>query len=395
MNRLAVTLVLGTWLIGCSSAPPPRTPGMTRLGVRQTTAEMRILLNEYLRWFTAEIAAAADAVIAAEEDPAVQEAAVRFKANAVPAMQAALFQRDPLAALVDGWALTASMVHYFEEDKGRELFGGSQSQVVETLHGLEREIEAIVENVVGKEETDVARAQVDGFVRVNPLRDLSFGRRSAGLQASAVTAAAWGTGGGMRSVAQLDETARDMSDRLTLYGEQLPQIARWQGELMLLEARREFLAEPFAKLDALESEIGAIEKDIDTITGFFTSTPDLVAAERALMVETLQEERAILLSSIDVQRRETLAALTAEREAILAAAEELRRASFTDLGTEAERSLDRMDGLSTAVVQELARITHEAIDHLFWRALQLLLVGFAASAVLAFALRLTRRQSGA
>ena len=107
--------------------------------------------------------------------------------------------------------------------------------------------------IVGKERVDAVRPEIQRFVRDNPIRDLSFGRRSAGLHASAVTAAAWGTDV-VSSVAQIDETARDLSDRLTIYAEQLPQIARWQGEILLLQSQREVLTKPFANLDGIDRQ---------------------------------------------------------------------------------------------------------------------------------------------
>jgi hypothetical protein len=233
-------------------------------------------------------------------------------------MQAALFQRDPIAALADAWALTAGIARFFDQGNGRDLFGSSQSLVVDAFHGLEREIDALVQSVVGKERADAVRPEIERFVRDNPLRDLSFGRRSAGLRASSITAAEW-SAGGLRSVAQIDETARDLSDRMTIYAEQLPQIVRWQGEILLIESQHKFVAKPFGNLDGVDRNLISIEEDVDAAARFLTSTPELLAAERALLLDALRSERATILASVDEQRVATLAAVTAEREAILAA----------------------------------------------------------------------------
>ncbi len=210
-----------------------------------------------------------------------------------------------------------------------------------------------------------------------------------GCRASSVTAAEWNADG-LRSVAQIDETARDLSDRMTIYAEQLPQIVRWQGEILLIESQHKFVAKPFANLDGVDRNLISIEEDVDAAAGFLTSTPELLAAERALLLDAVRSERATILASIDEQRVATLAAVTAEREAILAAVEELRRTSFEDLGTETEESLGRIEKLSTATVEDLRRASREAVDHLFWRAVQLLLIGSVAFAVLALVLRRTR-----
>jgi len=391
MQRLIAILCVATFVGGCASAPT-RTARMTQLGVQQTAAESKVHLYEYLRWFGAEIVAAADDVRVTEKDPVVQESALRLKANAVSSMQVAVFQRDPLAALADAWALTAAMARFFADGNGKDLFGGSHSRVLEALHGLEVEVEELAQGIVGKERVDAVRPEIQRFVRENPIRDLSFGRRSAGLRASAVTAAAWGTSV-TSAVAQIDETARELSDRLTIYAEQLPQIARWQGEILLLQSERELLTKPVTNIEDIDRRLGTIDDNFATVTGFVTGTPALIAAERTLMLEALTHERTTLLTEVDRQRVATLVSLTAEREAILAAIADLRGATFTDLGTQTERSLDRMDKLSTATVQDVGRVSKDTIDHLFWRALELLLVGCAAFAVLTLTLRRTTRAS--
>ena len=361
-----------------------------------STAEMRVYLHDYLREFSGEIVAAADRATFDGVDLPVQAAALRLKANGVLAMQSAVFQRDPIAALTDAWVLTAAMVRFFEDGNGKNLFTGSPPVVVETLRQLEARVDALAQSLVGQSRVDVVRPKIRQFVLDNPIKDLSFSRRSATLGVSALTAAAWGTDV-WQSVAQLDETARDASDRLTIYAEQLPQVARWQAEMLLIDAQQGLLAKPFTTLDRVDAEIGALDQrlgiiheDIDGIGKFVTGTPTLVAAERALLLESLARERAAILTWVNNERVATLSALTAERETILAAAGEWRKASFTDLGTETVRSFDRMDKLSTDRVTDLNRLSREAIDHLFWRALQLLLVACAAITILVLVLR--RRQ---
>lgn len=182
-NRLGhVAIYIGAlvWLGSCASAPPSRTQGMSELGVQQTTAELRVLLREYLRWFAAETVTAANNVVAEEEDLAIQETALLFKVNAVPTMQAAVFQRDPIAALSDAWAITASMRLFFEEGAGANLFGASQDEVVEPMRSLEEEVLGLVERVVGAERLAAVRPEFDRWVRDNPFESLYFGRDPRG-----------------------------------------------------------------------------------------------------------------------------------------------------------------------------------------------------------------------
>jgi len=239
---------------------------------------------------------------------------------------------------------------------------------------------------VGKERADAVRPEIHRFVRDNPIRDLSLGLRSAGLQAAVLTAAGWSTDA-RRSIGEINETVRDMSDRLGIYAELLPQIAGWQGEILLLQAKREVLAQPFSSLGGVDSNIRAIGESIDRVAGFVTVAPELIANERTRLQDTLDRERAAILLAVDAQRVATLETLTAEREAVLEAVETLRKASFADVGIEAQRSLEHIDKLSATRVQDLSRASRDMIDHVFWRALELLLTGLAGAAVLVVALR--------
>ena len=86
---------------------------------------------------------------AAETDPSIREAAVRWKINSIPAMQAAVFQLDPLAALADAWGLCAQMERFFATGAGKDLFGDSQRIAVQDSLTLSEEAAALARSVVG------------------------------------------------------------------------------------------------------------------------------------------------------------------------------------------------------------------------------------------------------
>jgi len=91
---------------------------------------------------------AADEISAAETDPSIREAAVRWKINSIPAMQAAVFQLDPLAALADAWGLCAQMER-FATGAGKDLFGDSQRIAVQDSLTLSEDVAALARSVVG------------------------------------------------------------------------------------------------------------------------------------------------------------------------------------------------------------------------------------------------------
>ena len=113
------------WSVGCSTVPPPRTPGMEAIGVDTTTAELRQRIYRYESVFAATIHRAADEISANTSDRDIREMSIRWKINAVPTIQAAVFRLDPLAGLADAWGLTAQMENFFTSGNGKELFGSS------------------------------------------------------------------------------------------------------------------------------------------------------------------------------------------------------------------------------------------------------------------------------
>ena len=67
-----------------------------------------------------EIERTADQIIAGTSDPAVKRAAIELKIDAVPALREALFEPDPINAVIDTWVLLRQLAGYFETGPGRD-----------------------------------------------------------------------------------------------------------------------------------------------------------------------------------------------------------------------------------------------------------------------------------
>jgi hypothetical protein len=134
---------------------------------------------------------------------------------------------------------------------------GNPSLVVEAFHGLDVEIDPPSGTRSLRERQPYPR----------PVLRQPLGR----LKASPLTAAEW-RGDGLRSVAQIDETARDLSDRMTIYAEQLPQIARWQSEILLMESQRKYIAKPLASVDGVDRSLNSIRFRASARRSFRRST---------------------------------------------------------------------------------------------------------------------------
>ena len=120
---------------------------------------------------------------------------------------------------------------------GEDIFGESQHIAVDASRELLSEIRSFAESVVGNESVQTVEPRLAQWLDETPIADISFGRRSVAADAATITAAEWGLGG-LRSVGQIEDLVRDLSERLTIYSEQLPELARWHSELLAIEMKR-------------------------------------------------------------------------------------------------------------------------------------------------------------
>ena len=387
MYRRCLTVVILLVLAGCSTAPPPRTPGMQAFGIEETTAELRYQIYRYEVLFAATVHAAADEIAMTEIDQDIREMAIRWKINAVPTMQLAVFQLDPLAAISDTWVRTAQMERFFTTGNGKELFGDSQHFAVEASRELLSEIRELARSVAPEERIRTFEPRLRAWLEENPITNISFGRRSVQADAATISAADWGPGG-LQSVGQIEDLVRDLSDRLTIYATQVPELARAHGELLATQIDRIMVRPLQESFDGIEDSAGSIDTGVKSVRTFLDTTPELIASERIAIVQALQKELAAALTDVDRQRAETIAALSHEREIIFEDVNALQSVLTADLQ---EARVGVTTDIEAVVVRQAQAIVLEAeslIDMVFWRALILLAIGLIG---LAAVLRWARR----
>jgi hypothetical protein len=366
--------------MGCASVRR-QTPSMEKYPeVQVTKGELRVRVYNYQNHFAAVVQSAADAIIENERGLGIQEAAIRWKVNAIPAVEKAVFQTDPLAALGDAWGVTVAMARYLDEGEGRALFGASQSLAVEAAHRLESDIEQLAETVAGAPRAERARQRIERWIRANPIRDLTFGRRSGMMDLSITTAAELGVSG-LQAVGEIETTARDLSERLTVYFERLPKQIRWNAELVVIEVMREFGGQVF-------SDIGSIEESARGVRSFLDATPDLVRSEREAIIQAMNRELENTLESVDRQRVATLGTLQGERSIILETLQSELQWGLEAVRQERVAALADLEALSQQMIETSTRNVESAaqriVDRLFWRALFLLLLAAIALGLVAW-----------
>jgi hypothetical protein len=353
---LRTTAMAGSiMLTGCSllTLESPVKP----LPARELNA--RILTRDFARTFATAVASTADDIAAASGDPAIDAATLRWKINATAASRTAATQLAPMSALIDTWALTGQMRQFFVQGAGDHLFATAQPVVQGVAIDLDERMSAIVAAVTTAGEFTRYQDFVTRYVAHHPLEDLSF-RREPVL--GALARESGGEATLLASVGSVPEAMSDVADRLTLYGEQVPQSARWQVELALQEAGyaeadvREILAALDAHLTRISSlaETGpeALERTTKELRiALLETTARLDRSSRALML-ALHDEREALAVNFAREREAVLAALDEQRGAMTADAERFAR-EWTQTVLDRGRSMFREAQVELAVLLAL------------------------------------------
>ncbi|QAT86947.1 methyl accepting chemotaxis protein [Corallococcus coralloides] len=355
--RVATVLLLAALCGGCASLEPRRSELATRVGHSDlSVAALRIQVRDLARRFSGLLEAMADDVAARSGSPQVAGAMLRFKSNAVPAVQSSLFQPDPVAALIDTWALLVQLrgaLPHYAENPSPEVV----SRADETLADLESQVEDLWREVTGSEDVSPARARVHAWAAEHPLTGPLVTRESTTALLSSVTDV---SGGGLRSAAAgLVEDTRDLTARVDLYATSLPRQARWQAELVATDALRA------PTVQAALAELGRTVDLLDRVGAVAANSPALIERERRAALDAVHAERLGLQEFVTGERQAVLADVGRERQAVVDA-----------LHAERVATLQQLDGLARGWVDHAFDRLGPLVDRVFlWLALLAVLLG--------------------
>ena len=377
-RRVLVTL-LTALLTGCAITAP-RTELQERVGRSDLdVGTLRIRVRDLARRLPGMLEVLAEDIATHTDSAPVRRAMLEFKTNAVPTLQAALFQPDPVAALVDAWALVAQL-----QDLLPKRAAGVSPEVLararDGLRQVEAELEAQWKELADTDDLSQVRERVHQWASEHPLEGHAYAREStvsllAGLTDQSQQRLT-------RRAATLMEDTRDLTARLDLYAGSLPRQARWQAELAATQMFSSALDAP-----ALRTALGELDRTVDILDrfgGLAANTPALVARERAAVLDALERERLALQGFVSSERQAVLASVGQERAAVVEA-----------LRAERVATLQQVDGLAGGWVDHaFERATH-LVDRVFlWLlglALLMLVGGLLIAAVVTRAWRASRK----
>lgn len=315
---IVALLLAGSACIGGFGQQGPSALQLKVGGTEMSAGELRARVRSLASPFSGEIEYTADSLAAWEADTQDRLQLLRFKINAVPQMQMALFRADPVAALVDAWALTAQMDQVFATLAERgEIRPEAEAELRARYSSMEDRLQELWRALTGRDVTGI-RAEIDGWAKEHPITE-SLAARPSTVSLLADLTARSGVGALGAASILLDET-QDLALRMDLLNVWAPKMARWQAQYFLLEN----VSDP----TLLGTDPAALLRRASDLVD---SMPELVDRERRAILAGLREERLGAQQFVTGERMAVLDALRGEREAILSALSNERSAAMADL----------------------------------------------------------------
>ncbi|MGA9525812.1 MAG: hypothetical protein WBV82_30415 [Myxococcaceae bacterium] len=231
--RRCLMLACALLLQAACLTTPKQTPLQKRLGPSVLTAsELRVRVRDLSPRFAGVLELMAAEVAQSATDADTRAQVTEFKINAVPQMHLALFRPDPVAALVDAWALVAQTEQFVARLETDGVVTERTAEIARRrLAGLEGELEGLWSTVVGQEDVSRPRELVHQWAAENPIEFMATRVSTVELLAKVTS------GSGLKSLraapGQLFESMQDLVARLDYLVAVLPKEARWQAELLI------------------------------------------------------------------------------------------------------------------------------------------------------------------
>lgn len=357
---ISIPIALFVCLVGCTSTPnkPPLMATLAQQDV--SVSRLRAMDYEYAARFGEMVAATAMDIAAHTENPAIRDMAYQWRMWGRPQARSAAFDEDPLAGLLELWALAGQQLQYFTDGAGTRAFGDQQDRAIEAAAQLEHKVRDLAASVMPRDRFETLSEKVEAWVAKHPMEGRFYVRPTARADLAALVSEESKTG--FQAVGSIDETFRDLNARLTIVSAELPEEARWQAEY-LVNALFEDRVEPSAH---------AVVSALEDIDGYFGEFEGTLSSQTGALLDGLARERMALSDAVEQERAAILDGLGRQ-------------------GTSAIAALDERLVATTARLEETGR---SLIDHFFVRLTEVLLgAGAFVLATVALILWVVRRRS--
>ena len=398
-----------------AGAAPPSTQGVNHAAAIQSAAV------EFSGRFITSMADVYDRVYESAASPEAALLARRAKLQAAHGVLAAATDPNPVAALMDV-AVLVTLIHETSKDAWvGEIFAAESVAMMErVLARHDEEVWSLVARYLSPEQVAELREVIAAWRKANPDQRYVSGIRLAQLpQPARSTSVGGAIAQSIFSIIRIDpftgldpairevEESRALAERIFFYARNLPLIASWQAEVTVLQ----LMVTPQVRL-VLEST----DRISRSTTGFVEATDKFATAssDTAATIERFREQlpvqQATLIEQLNqlvaTQRADAIkqafeeiavqrdAAILETSEQVALRSEALLKQAAEKVAIERDAAICQLESTittqQTLLGQTATRLSQEAIDHLYHRAMTVVLVAVAGGAALIVLQRLLR-----
>jgi hypothetical protein len=342
----------------CATSSPRQTPFMKEQGATVSVEAMRMRMRAIAPPMTAQIEGAADRIRRSTTDPGIQRQAIVWKLNMVSSLYRELFSQNPMAGLLDAWAMLVQTENYLSTPESRAAFGEASAEARAATLDIEERVEETFRWAAPDRDPAKARAEIARWAAAHPIDAVLATRRS--LREDLATRTAGDELSAFAAAAVAQEDLQGIIARMDFLPAILPKQSMWEAELAYQDYAEPRVEQMLRRADAALSRVDEVL--------LWLGGPGLQGlADR---------EREALMAAVDKQRVAVAELVAAERVEIL---EELRK--------ERVAAIEDVRRMAKAATDDASRGAREVADHVLWRAA--LLVGGAILlwGVVAFLLR--------
>lgn len=313
---------------------------------------LRAGTREFAGTFSDAVAQAADSIRAGTTNPAVRDAAMRWKLASSGAVREAVLRSDPMLALADLWVFSRQMVQFLESGAGARLFGEATPRALAKAHVLETNLVALARDTLSAAEFQRMETFVDGQARNFGLADLTFTREPVAVHWKGFEGATEPVSSGTTP-----EAVADLAGRVALTGRQLRDEVAWRLELgsSELESTLQRTREAAEQVDLALRRIASVaEQATPALTSAVATAASAVQAGFLPALERLETQWTNTISVLRGEREAVTRDLARERAELVRAAGEQRQALMQEVDRTARAVTAQAMGEVRGTLRELA-----------------------------------------
>jgi len=342
---------------------------------------LRLALYEYTYHFARSVELASEQIAHSTVDAQVARRALDWRLSAVNEIQRASFQQDVLLAVLDAWTLALQQQQFFDSEAGRQVFAAALPIARQTSTDLVERVDQLIAPWASDATLKRGAELVHQWAGDNPIKDLSFNRRSITALYLARVRNDEQQHGMPQSVANIESSVEDLMQRMNLYATQLPRQTLGESERLLDNVlEKQQLVTSFATLSDLR-------RDMQRMTSVVSSLPGVVTSERKAAFAAVAEERLLVLQAISGERRAIEELLERERTLVMNEARQMMQGAFVKLGEERQIVVQGMPESATRMLAASQHQLEGLVDRLLWGVAGLLVGAFAALVALCLVAR--------